>query len=251
LRVDRSDPSIPPPGLYAQLGFEAAPPIVRQARLAPALLAAALLACALPAARALEAKTTIDIGKNAGAPPAHFDFLPAGEGQRNPWTLIEDGTAVAGLAIERRGTPSTVDQSLAIYSAASPKDAEISLRIKATGGTEDQGGGIVVRLTAPDNFYLVQLDARRDRVLFSRVANGVSEEIVGVDADLATHEWHRLVVREQEDEFVVSVDGIWMFTAFDKTFLRAGRVALWTATDSVTRFDSITIAPPSPAAQQW
>ena len=225
--------------------------LLRVAFDSPFFLAEKLLRTKIPAARALEAKTTIDIGKNAGAPPAHFDFLPAGEGQRNPWTLIEDGTAVAGLAIERRGTPSTVDQSLAIYSAASPKDAEISLRIKATGGTEDQGGGIAVRLATPDNYYLVQLDARRDRVLFSRVANGASEEIVGVDAGLATNEWHWLVVRAVEDEFVVSVDGVWMFTAFDKTFLRAGRIALWTATDSVTRFDSITIAPPSPSAQQW
>jgi hypothetical protein len=249
--LDRSTPSIPPPGLYAQLGFEAAPPIVRRARLVPALLAAALVACALPAAKALEAKATIDIGQNAGAPPAHFDFLPAGEGQRNPWRLIEDGTAVGGLAIERRGTPSIVDRSLAIYSAASPKDAEISLRIKATGGTEDQGGGIALRLTGPDSYYLVEMDARRDRVVFLRVANGATEEIVGVDADIATNEWHRLAVRAVDDEFVVSLDGTWAFTAFDKALSSAGRIALWTAADSVTRFDSIMIAPPSPSVQQW
>lgn len=78
----------------------------------------------------------------------------------------------------------------------------------------------------------------------------LAPEVAGVDADPATYVWHRPVFREQEDELAVSVDGIWMFTAFDKTFLRAGRVALWTATDSVTRFDSITIAPPSPATQQ-
>src|ERR1700730_3148076 len=90
------------------------------------LLAAALLACS-PIARAQDGRDTIDIGQNTGGPPAHFDFLPAGGGQRHPWTLIEDGTAVAGLAIERRGTPATVDHSLAIYNAASPKDAEISL----------------------------------------------------------------------------------------------------------------------------
>ena len=248
--MDRSDPSIPPPALYAQLGFEAAPPIVHRVRLAPALLAAALLACALPAARALEAKATVDIEQNAGSPPAHFDLLPAEDRQRQPWTLIEDGTAVAGRAIEIRGTP-TVDHSLAIYNAASTKDAEISLRIKATGGTEDQGGGIALRLTSPDNYYLVETDARRDRVVFLRVVNGVAEEIVGVDADIASNEWHRLAVRAVDDEFVVSLDGVWAFTAFDKALSRAGRIALWTATDSVTRFDSITIAPPSPSAQQW
>jgi hypothetical protein len=238
--LDRSTPSISPLGPYTS---QAAAVIARRARLVPALLAAALLACALPAAKALEPKTTIDIGHNAGAPPAHFDFLPDGGGQRNPWTLIEDGAAVAGLAIERRSTPSTVDHSLAIYSAASPKDAEISLRIKATGGTEDQGGGIALRLTAPDSYYLVEMDARRDRVVFLRVANGATEEVVGVDADIATNEWHRLAVRVVDDEFVITLDGIWVFTGFDKTLSRAGRVALWTKGDSITRFDQIEIEP--------
>jgi hypothetical protein len=216
-----------------------------------AFLTTAFLAWSSLTASAQGEIATVDVGQNTGAPPADFDFLPAGEGQRHRWTLIEAGMAAAGLAIEQRGMPATVDHSLAIYKPASLKDAEISLRIRATGGTDDQGGGIAVRLTSPDNYYLVQLDARRDRVLFSRVANSVSEEIVGVDADITTGEWHRLAVRAEEDEFVVSLDGVWVFTAFDKTLTHAGHVALWTATDSATQFDSITIAPPSPAAQRW
>jgi hypothetical protein len=112
----------------------------------------------------------------------------------------------------------------------------------ATGGT-DQGGGIALRLTAPDSYYLVEMDARRDRVVFLRVANGATEEIVGVDADIATNEWHRLAVRVVDDEFVITLDGIWVFTGFDKTLSRAGRVALWTKCDSITRFDQIEIEP--------
>jgi hypothetical protein len=59
------------------------------------------------------------------------------------------------------------------------------------------------------------------------------------------------MVRAVDDEFVVSLDGVWAFTMFDKTLPRGGRVALWTGTDSVTRFDSLAIEPPSPSAQQW
>jgi hypothetical protein len=241
--MDRSKLSISPSELCAQLGFPAVRPIVCRARFVPALLAAVLFACALLPANALEAKVTIDIGQDAGAPPAQFEFLPAGEGRRNPWTLVEDRTAAAGLAIERRGKPSTVDHSLAIYSAASPKDMEISLRIRATGGTQEQGGGIALRMTAPDSYYLVEKDAHRDRVVFLRIANGSAEEIVGVDADIATNEWHRLAVRVVDDEFVVTLDGIWVFTGFDKTLSRAGRFALWTKGDSITRFDQIEIEP--------
>jgi hypothetical protein len=195
LRVDRSDPSIPPSHLYPQLGSEAVPPIVRWTRTVPALLAAALVALLLPAAAAQNARGNVDIGQKTGVLTDYFDFLPVPEGAQSPWALVEDATAAGGVALEQRGTPTYANHSLAVYKPASVTDAEISLRIKATGGTEDQGGGIALRLTAPDSYYLVEMDARRDRVVFLRVANGATEEIVGVDADIATNEWHRLAVR--------------------------------------------------------
>jgi hypothetical protein len=243
------DPSIPPPGLYAQPGFEAAPPIVRRARLVPVLLAAAFVTFLPTAAAAQDARGTVDIGQKTGALTDYFDFLPAAEGAQPPWALVEDATAAGGAALAQRGTPTTANHSLAVYKPASVKDAAISLRIKAIGGEEDQGGGIALRLTAPDSYYLVEMDARRDRVVFLRIANGDAEEIVAVDADIATNVWHTLTVRAVDDEFVVSLDGVWVFTAFDKALSRAGHIALWTATDSVTRFDSIAIAPPSPSTQ--
>jgi hypothetical protein len=33
----------------------------------------------------------------------------------------------------------------------------------------------------------IQMDARRDEIVFSRMKNGVSEEIAGVDAEIASH----------------------------------------------------------------
>jgi len=188
---------------------------------------------------------SIDIGTNEiGSPPAGFELPPLGDSKQGRWTVVRDATAKAGLAIEQAGIQTTGDRfPLAIYKPASLKNAETSLRLNAAGGKSDQGGGLAVRLRSPQNYYLVQLDALRDRVLFSRVSNGASEEIVGVDADIALHSWHTLTVRAKDDEFIVSLDGVWMFTAFDKTLSQAGRIALWTEGDSVTRFDQIEIAP--------
>jgi hypothetical protein len=187
----------------------------------------------------------LDIGKSGiGAPPAEFDLLRRGENGQGKWTIVHDGTAMAGLAIEQSGVEATEDRfPLAISKTAPLKNAAISLRLKATGGTSDRDGGIAVRLKTPDDYYLVQLDALRDRVLFSLVTNGVPEEIVGVDADISSHTWHSLAVRAKDDQFVVSLDGVWVFTGFDKTLSQAGRIALWTKGDSVTRFDQIEIAP--------
>jgi hypothetical protein len=179
-------------------------------------LAVALIACLQAAAGAQATIINIDIAKNeVGASP---------ENDRFP---------------------------LAIYKAASPKDVEVSLRLKVTAGKQGQGGGVAMRLMSPDNYYLVQLDALRDRVVFSRVTDGVFEEVAGVDADITSRTWHRLEVRARDHEFLVSLNGAWIFTVFDKTLPHPGRVALWTKGDSVTRFDSITITPLTVSEQRY
>lgn len=211
----------------------------RRARTFRALLAVACVTCAELGASSQGCAASIDIGKSQiGAPPAEFD-LPQGQ-----WTIVADATATVGLAIQQCGAQTAEGIfPLAIYKLASIKNAEIRLRIKADGEKSDQGGGVAVRLSSPHDYYLVQVDALRDRVVLSRVSDGASEEIIGVDADIASHSWHTLTVRAVDSEFVVSLDSNWVFTAFDKTLSQAGRIALWTKGDSVTRFDQIEIAP--------
>jgi hypothetical protein len=224
-----------------------------RARIFSVFLAVSFVTCLPAGANAQDAIENVDIGKNeVGAPPAGFELLPSGEGKQGQWRVVQDATATAGLAIEQAGVEVTEDRfPLAIYKTAPLKNVEISLRLKATGGRIDQGGGVVVRLMSPDNYYLVQVDALRDRVLLSRVTNGVSEEIVGVDADIASHAWHTLAVRAKDDRISVSFDGNWMFTGYDKALSHAGRIALWTKGDSVTRFDNISISPLSQLEQRY
>ena len=57
------------------------------------------------------------------------------------------------------------------------------------------------------------------------------------------NEWHQLGLRAEGDRFTVTFDGKPLFTASDKTFAGAGKVALWTKADSVTRFDRVEIKP--------
>ena len=211
------------------------------------LLGVVCVVCPELGASAQNAATTIDIGRGEiGAAPAEFD------GSQGRWTVVRDATAKAGLALEQSGVPTGEDRfPLAIYKTASIKNAEISLRLKAEGGQSDRGGGVALRLSSLQDYYLVQLDALRDRVLFFRVSGGASEEIAGVDADIASHFWHTLTVRAVDNQFTVSLDGAWVFTAFDKTLSKQGRIALWTKGDSVTRFDSIAINVLSPSEERY
>ena len=213
--------------------------ISARARFLGVLLGVVCVACPELGATAQDPATTIDIGKDGiGVAPAEFDV------SQGRWTLVRDATAKAGIALEQPGVPTHEDEvPLAIYKPASLKNAEISFRIKADGGGSNRGGGIAVRLSSPLDYYLVQVDALRDRVLFFRVNDGAPEEIAGVDADITSHTWHTLRVRAVDDQFTISLDGTWVLTAFDKTFSQSGRIALWTKGDSVTRFDSIEFTP--------
>jgi hypothetical protein len=194
----------------------------------------------------------VDIGNSEiGAPPAGFELSPL-EGQQGSWTVVRDATAKTGMAIQKAGLQTAEDRfSLAIYKPASLKNAEIRLRLNAAGGKLDQGGGIAMRLSDPQNYSLVHLDALTDLVLLSLVSNGISKEIVAVDADIASHAWHDLTVWAKDDQFIVSLDGVWVVTGFDRTLSHAGRIALWTKGDSITRFDSIAITPLSASEERY
>src|SRR5215210_693456 len=138
----------------------------RRARTFAVLFAVACVMCPELGVSAPDTVTRVEIGEGQiGAPPAEFELSPWGEGKQT-WKVVRDGTAKAGIAIEQAGVQSGEYRSpLAIYKPASFRNAEISLRLNAIGGKSNQGGGLAVRLRSPRDYYLVQIDALRTRVL--------------------------------------------------------------------------------------
>jgi hypothetical protein len=76
---------------------------------------------------------------------------------------------------------------------------------------------------------------------FYRVAKGSRQQIEGASTAVTSGVWHVLGLRVEGDTFTVSFDGAVLFVAIDHTLQRAGKVALWTKADSVTRCDRLTI----------
>jgi hypothetical protein len=89
----------------------------------------------------------------------------------------------------------------------------------------------------------VRANALEDNVRFYRVVKGRREQLEGADLKVGGNAWHQLGLRAEGSRFVITFDGKLLFTATDKTFAGAGKVALWTKADSVTRFDQIEIRP--------
>jgi glycosyl hydrolase family 59 (putative galactocerebrosidase) len=177
-----------------------------------------------------------------GAAPADFDFARTGQGDPGKWAVVGDPTALGGRAIEQTSSEATDYRfPLAIYKPVSAGNVAVSVHFKATAGRVDQAGGVVVRLIDANNYYVARANALEDNVRFYRVVRGRREQIDGADVKVPAKTWHTLALRAEGNRFTVAFNGKDLFAAADRTIGGAGRVAIWTKADSVTRFDRIEI----------
>jgi hypothetical protein len=206
-------------------------------------LAACLLAFIQTPARTQTGAIMIPVEKmTVGAAPADFEFSRTGQGGPSQWVVIEDSSAAGSRAIEQSSTDRTDYRfPLAIYQPTTAKNVEVALRFKPVAGKVDQAGGIAVRLTSPNDYYLVRANALEDNVRFYRIVKGRREQLATANVKVASNQWHALGLKAENDRFTVTFNGKALYSASDRTFSGAGRVALWTKSDSVTRFDQINI----------
>jgi hypothetical protein len=186
----------------------------------------------------------VDLSKLPANLGPDFTLWRTGQGDAGEWSLIADPTATGGRAIAQVSKDRTDYRfPLAVYKPYSGKNLELSVRFKPVAGTVDQAGGIAVRLSTPDDYYVARANALEDNVRFYRVVKGRREQLASANAKVAANQWHTLVLRAEGDRFTVSFDGKALLTAQDNTFPDAGKVAVWTKADSVTYFDTISIMP--------
>jgi hypothetical protein len=198
-----------------------------------------------PTSSAQSATTQIDLFRmKPGLAPEDFTFSRTGSGDVGDWRVVDDPKASNRRVIAQTSTDRTDYRfPLAVYQRVSAKNVDVMLRFKPVDGKVAQAGGIVVRLTTPNDYYVARANALEDNVRYYRVVKGRREQIKGVNTRVASKEWHTLELRAEDDRFTVSFDGKQLFTAQDNSFTGAGRVGLWTKADSVTYFDAIAITP--------
>jgi glycosyl hydrolase family 59 (putative galactocerebrosidase) len=208
-----------------------------------AAIAAITVACAGSAGSPQTGAIMIAIDRMmVGAAPTDFDFARTGQGGPGQWVVVADPTATGGRAIEQISKEATDYRfPLAIYRPTSTGNVDVAVRFKAVAGVVDQAGGIAVRLSDPDNYYVVRANALEDNVRFYRVVKGQREQLEGANIKVTANEWHQLGLRAEGERFMITFDGKQLFTSADRSLASAGKVALWTKADSVTRFDRFEI----------
>ena len=183
-------------------------------------------------------------GTPAGQLPAGFRIARTGQGVPAAWSVVDDPSVPAGRVLAQTSTDQTDYRfPLAINDTVSARDVEVTVAFKAVAGRIDRAGGIAVRLADADNYYVLRANALEDNVNFYHVVQGSRRQIRGVSTKVSSDQWHRLSLKAEGDQFTIGFDGKTLFTVTDQTFVNAGKVALWTKADSVTRFDDLTIRP--------
>lgn len=210
--------------------------------LAVVIVATAILFCGSDGF-SQSAATVVAIAKmDVGAPPADFQFARTGQGSESRWTVVSDPTSFGGQVIEQSSTDRTDYRfPLAIFNSIVAKNVDVSISFKSVAGRVDQAGGIAVRVLDADNYYVVRANALEDNVRFYRLVKGRREQIDGANTKVAGNVWHKLGLKADGERFTIKFDGKILFTTSDKTFAGAGKIALWTKADSITRFDQISI----------
>jgi hypothetical protein len=194
------------------------------------------------AALAAEDITTIDFAKSVvGSPPADFEFQRTGQGDLGQWTLVRDPTSTSGIAIEHISTdPHDGRFPLAIYPAIAAENIEVKVCLKIVSGPS-LTAGFAVSLRNPNSYYAISANAFEQRVDLLLFTDGKPARVESAEAEVMPDRWHTLEVTLKDDHFRVSLDQKVLFTAFERTRMKDGHIALWVQEDNVTRFDRIDV----------
>lgn len=173
-----------------------------------------------------------------GAPPAGFVTAAGRDAVADRWTVRQDGK---GRVVIHQGHPSPPDGfSVAIVTAAQYQDVELSVRLKATGGS--RSAGLVWKYQDPLNHYAVQLDLARQELAIYRVSSGNRIRLEREDdLELDPDAWHSLRVLQEDGEIRVYLGGIRVFSERDRQVRGPAGVGLWTSGDTTVMFDDFRV----------
>jgi hypothetical protein len=200
------------------------------------LLALSLFLQAAAAAQAVVLRTFDD--DKIGAPPAGFALASGREAASDAWIVKREGTARVLL---HEGKPSPSDSfAIATLVGASYADVQVSVRLKALGGS--RLAGLVWKYQDPLNHYSAQLDLAKQEISMYRVVKGNRIRLErDDDLELDPDAWHSLKIFQERGEIRVYLGGIRVLDDRDRLPRAFAGVGIWVAGDATVMFDDFRI----------
>jgi hypothetical protein len=199
-----------------------------------AIIVFALLASGL-AAQTPEKSWNFDAGTPGGIPEGFTVVL-------GDWKIVADADAPSKpnvLAQLAKNSGSTFN--LILVSGRNNKNVDISVKMKAVAGKEDQGGGLVWRANDSNNYYVARYNPLEDNYRVYKVEQG--RRIQLQSADIKHSEgWHTLRVTMEGGHIQCYYDSRQYLDVIDAAFQEGGKIGLWTKADAQSHFDDLTLS---------
>jgi hypothetical protein len=157
------------------------------------------------------------------------------------WKVVADGDAPSkpnAPAQLAKNSGSTFN--LILVNGTNQKDVDISVKLKAIAGGEDQGGGLVWRAKDQTNYYVARYNPLEDNYRVYKVVNARRSELQSATIRHSDG-WHTLRVEMVGDHIQCYYDGKKELDVKDTTFKESGQIGLWSKSDAQSHFDDLTL----------
>lgn len=191
-----------------------------------------------------------------GPPPPEFRVGLTGAGSVPVWQVLQVAAApTLPVLIPTSPTPSSEtvlaqtseDASderfpLLIYEKESFNDFTATLKFRTVGGRSERMAGLAFRLVDEKNYYVIRASSLGNSFRFYKFVDGVRSAPIGPEIRISTGEWHTLEVTCRGNEIRCRLDDRHAIPPLTDTSFVAGKLALWTKSDSVSHFGSLRVA---------
>lgn len=156
------------------------------------------------------------------------------------WKVVASDS---GKALAQTAKSDDAVFNVTLVADTNAKDVDLSVRLKAVAGANDQGGGLVWRAKDAKNYYIARYNHLEDNYRVYKVVDG--NRTMFLNANI-THDaaWHTLRVTMTGDHIECYYDGKKYLDVRDSTFPEAGKIGLWSKSDAQSQFDDLTLITP-------
>ena len=198
-------------------------------------------------------------------PPKGCFSTVAGEGKPGDWKVIMDEFPVPlepisstapktySKAVVAQTTWDHTDEHfpMLILGEDSYKDFTFKTKFKIADGLSEQMAGVAFRIQDEKNYYYVRASALGSTFNFYKVEKGQRTDPIGNRIQIERGTWHDLSIQCDGPKINVALDGTNILPELTDLTFSAGKVALWTKSDSISYFTDTRIiyTPREPFAQ--
>jgi len=122
------------------------------------------------------------------------------------------------------------------------QDGVIEVKVRASTGAIDQGGGIIWRTRDANNYYVARYNPLERNFRLYFVKEGKRQMLADRGGlGIKTGEWFTLKIVHRGDIIEGYLNGEKMWNITDKTFQAAGGIGFWTKADAATSFGDLKV----------